>query len=56
MPFEHTTSHTTTKMDNNEIDPLLMPGDRVVVGTDGLSRAWQDALQAIPVFALFTRI
>jgi polysaccharide export outer membrane protein len=38
------------------IDPVLQPGDRVVVGISGLSQAWQDAIQAIPVFALFTRI
>ncbi len=37
------------------IDPVLEPGDRVVVGISGLSQAWQDAIQAIPVFALFTR-
>ncbi|MEP5936787.1 MAG: polysaccharide biosynthesis/export family protein [Erythrobacter sp.] len=38
------------------IDPVLLPGDRVVVGISGLSQFWQDAIQAIPVFALFTRI
>ena len=37
------------------IDPLLQPDDRVVVGTSGLSQAWQDALAAIPSLALFTR-
>nr|WP_240624657.1 polysaccharide biosynthesis/export family protein [Aurantiacibacter odishensis] len=37
------------------LDPVLMPGDRVVVGTSELSQAWQDFLQAVPVFALFTR-
>ena len=36
------------------LDPVLVPGDRVVVGTDGLSRLWQDVLRAIPVFALFS--
>ncbi|WP_234029072.1 polysaccharide biosynthesis/export family protein [Aurantiacibacter spongiae] len=38
------------------LDPVLMPGDRVVVGTSALSQGWQDALKAIPVFALFTRL
>ena len=38
------------------IDPILLPGDRVVVGISGLSQFWQDAIQAIPVFALFTRV
>lgn len=37
-------------------DPVLLPGDRIVVGTDGLSVFWQDVLRSIPVFALFTRI
>jgi polysaccharide biosynthesis/export protein len=37
------------------IDPVLQPGDRIVVGTDSLSQFWQDALQALPVFALFTQ-
>lgn len=35
------------------LDPVLEPGDRVVMGTDGLSAAWQDFLRAIPVFGLF---
>ncbi len=38
------------------LDPVLQPGDRVVVGTDRLSRFWQDFLTALPAFALFTRI
>ncbi len=38
------------------LDPILMPGDRVVVGTNGLSQFWQDMLKALPVFALFTQI
>lgn len=38
------------------MDPVLQPGDRVVVGTSGLSQFWQDLLQALPAFALFTRI
>ena len=38
------------------IDPVLMPGDRIVVGTDNLSQFWQDLLKALPVFALFTQI
>jgi polysaccharide export outer membrane protein len=38
------------------IDPVLRPGDRVVVGTSGLSQFWQDVLKTIPAFALFTNI
>jgi polysaccharide export outer membrane protein len=38
------------------IDPVLVPGDRIVVGLNGLSQAYQDLLRAIPVFALFTQI
>lgn len=36
------------------MDPVLAPGDRVVVGTSGLSQFWQDVLKAAPVFAIFT--
>lgn len=35
------------------LDPILQPGDRVVVGTDGLSVFWQDFLRAIPSFGIF---
>jgi polysaccharide export outer membrane protein len=35
------------------LDPVLEPGDRVVMGTDGLSVFWQDLLQALPVFGVF---
>nr|WP_237437461.1 polysaccharide biosynthesis/export family protein [Alteraurantiacibacter aestuarii] len=38
------------------LDPVLQPGDRIVVGTDGLSQLWQDALRALPVFAIFTNM
>lgn len=38
------------------LDPVLRPGDRIVVGTDNLSQFWQDMLRTLPVFALFTRI
>ena len=37
------------------LDPVLQPGDRVVVGTSTLSQAWRDFLNTIPIFALFTR-
>lgn len=36
------------------IDPVLEPGDRVVMGTDGLSVFWQDLLKALPAFGIFT--
>ena len=38
------------------IDPVLRPGDRVVVGTSQLSQLWQDALTALPAAAIFTRV
>ncbi|QUL37675.1 polysaccharide biosynthesis/export family protein [Erythrobacter sp. JK5] len=38
------------------LDPVLEPGDRVVVGTDGLSIFWQDALQAIPALGVFATV
>lgn len=38
------------------MDPVLKPGDRVVVGVSGLSQFWQDLIKALPAFALFTRI
>lgn len=37
-------------------DPMLQPGDRIVVGTDNLTQTWQDLLKAIPVLGLFTRL
>jgi len=37
------------------IDPVLQGNDRVVVGMSGSSRAYQDLLSLVPVFALFTR-
>lgn len=38
------------------MDPLIQPGDRVVMGLSGLSQFWQDLLKALPVFAVFTRL
>lgn len=35
------------------LDPVLEPGDRVVMGTDGLSVFWQDFLKALPAFGIF---
>lgn len=35
------------------LDPVLEPGDRVVMGTDGLSVFWQDFLRALPAFGVF---
>lgn len=35
------------------LDPVLLPGDRVVMGTDGLSVFWEDLLKALPVFGVF---
>ncbi|MCB2051291.1 MAG: polysaccharide export protein [Novosphingobium sp.] len=38
------------------VDPLMQPGDRVVMGLSSLSQFWQDLLTALPAFAIFTRI
>ncbi|WP_298470053.1 polysaccharide biosynthesis/export family protein [uncultured Erythrobacter sp.] len=38
------------------LDPVLEPNDRVVVGTDGLSVFWQDALKAIPALGVFATV
>ncbi|MEE4200892.1 polysaccharide biosynthesis/export family protein [Erythrobacter sp.] len=35
------------------LDPILQPGDRVVMGTDGLSVFYKNALQALPAFGTF---
>jgi polysaccharide biosynthesis/export protein len=35
------------------LDPVLEPGDRVVMGTDGLSVFWQDLLKTIPALGVF---
>lgn len=37
-------------------DPLLEPGDQVIVGYSGMRQAWQDLLQAAPLFAIFYRL
>ena len=38
------------------VDPVLQPGDRIVVGTDNLSQFWQDLLRTLPAFGLFTSL
>jgi len=35
------------------LDPVLQPGDRVVMGTNGLSVFWEDLLKALPAFGVF---
>lgn len=35
------------------LDPVLQPGDRIVIGTDGLSVFWEDLLRTLPVFGVF---
>ncbi len=35
------------------LDPILQPGDRIVMGTDGLSVFYQNLLQALPAFGVF---
>jgi polysaccharide export outer membrane protein len=37
------------------MDPVLQPGDRIVVGTDNLSQTWQDFLRALPAFGMFAQ-
>lgn len=38
------------------MDPVLEPGDRIVVGLNNLSQFWQDILMTLPVFAWFRRL
>jgi polysaccharide export outer membrane protein len=38
------------------LDPVLQPGDRIVMGTDGLSVFWEDLLKTIPAFGVFAAI
>lgn len=40
----------------NMADPVIEPGDRIVVGISALSQFWQDLLRALPAFGLFTNI
>lgn len=35
------------------LDPILEPGDRVIIGTDGLSVFWQDFLRSVPALGIF---
>ena len=35
------------------MDPVLQPGDRIVMGTDGLSAFYEDLLKALPAFGVF---
>ncbi|MCL9999812.1 MAG: polysaccharide export protein [Erythrobacter sp.] len=35
------------------LDPVLQPGDRLVMGTDGLSVFWEDLIKALPAFGVF---
>ena len=37
------------------VDPVILPNDRIVVGTSGLAQGYQDFLRTVPVFALFLR-
>lgn len=38
------------------LDPVLHPGDRIIVGTDNLSQFWQDLLRALPAFGMFAPV
>ncbi len=35
------------------LDPVLHPGDRVILGTNGLAVFWDDLLKALPAFGVF---
>lgn len=35
------------------LDPVLQPGDRVVMGTNGLAVFWQDFLKTVPALGVF---
>ncbi len=35
------------------LDPVLEPGDRIIMGTDGLSVFYEDLLRALPAFGVF---
>lgn len=37
------------------VDPVLKPGDRVLIGFSGLAQAWQDFLTTVPLVSIFTR-
>ena len=37
-------------------DIEILPGDQVIVGTDGLKQAYRDALQAAPLFNVFSTL
>lgn len=38
------------------VDPVLMPGDRVLIGFSNLTQVWQDFLQSAPLLGIFTRL
>lgn len=38
------------------LDPVLAPGDRVVIGTDGLSVFYQDFLRTLPALGVFATV
>lgn len=38
------------------VDPALMPGDRVLIGFNNLTQAWQDFLMSAPLIGIFTRL
>lgn len=36
-------------------DPQMQPGDRIIVGTSGAAKAWQDFLRTVPLIGVFQR-
>ena len=42
--------------DGTALDPVLQPGDRIVVGLDSLAQMWEDAIRLLPTFGYFYRI
>lgn len=39
----------------NMPDPVILPNDRIIVGTSGLAQGYQDFLRTVPVFTVFFR-
>lgn len=35
-------------------DPVVLPGDQIIVDTSGARSAWRDAISAVPFFGVFT--
>ncbi|MHA6333016.1 polysaccharide biosynthesis/export family protein [Qipengyuania sp. CAU 1752] len=38
------------------VDPVILPGDRIMIGTNGRARLWQDLISALPALAIFAQL